>query len=45
MLFASLDKPKAGNPQMVVSMDETATGNFKGIDHLAIRNFLLKFKT
>ncbi len=28
---------------MVVSMDEMATGNFKGIDHLTIRQFLLEF--
>lgn len=28
-------------PKMVVSMDETAIGNFKGIEHISIRNFLL----
>lgn len=28
-------------PKMVVSMDETASGNFKGIEHISIRNFLL----
>lgn len=26
--------------KMVVSMDETATGNYKGIEHVSIRNFL-----
>jgi predicted AAA+ superfamily ATPase len=30
-------------PKMVVSMDEMATGNFKGIEHLTIRKFLLEF--
>jgi len=30
-------------PKMVVSMDELAIGNFKGIDHLNIRKFLLDF--
>jgi predicted AAA+ superfamily ATPase len=29
-------------PKMVVSMDETATGNFKGIEHISMRNFLQK---
>lgn len=28
---------------MVVSMDETATGNFNGINHLTIHKFLLEF--
>ena len=28
--------------KLVVSMDETAAGNYKGIDHISIRNFLLK---
>jgi predicted AAA+ superfamily ATPase len=28
-------------PKIVVSMDETASGNFKGIEHVAIRNFLM----
>jgi len=28
-------------PKLVVSMDETATGNFKGIEHVSIRNFLM----
>jgi hypothetical protein len=27
--------------KMVVSMDETAVGNFKGIEHVSIRNFLM----
>jgi len=27
--------------KIVVSMDETATGNFKGIEHISIRNFLM----
>lgn len=27
--------------KMVVSMDETATGNFKGIEHISIRKFLM----
>jgi uncharacterized protein len=27
--------------KIVVSMDETATGNFKGIEHLSIRKFLM----
>lgn len=31
-------------PKMVVSMDEMATGNFKGIEHRTIRNFLLELK-
>jgi predicted AAA+ superfamily ATPase len=30
-------------PKMVISMDETASGNFKGIEHLHIRKFLLEF--
>lgn len=30
-------------PKMVISMDETASGNFKGIGHLHIRKFLLEF--
>jgi uncharacterized protein len=30
-------------PKMVVSMDEVATSNFKGIGHLNIRKFLLDF--
>jgi predicted AAA+ superfamily ATPase len=30
-------------PKMVVSMDEMATGNFKGIYHLTIRKLLLEF--
>lgn len=29
-------------PKTVVSMDETAGGNYKGIEHISIRNFLLK---
>lgn len=29
-------------PKMVVSMDETAAGNFKGIEHISLRNFLQK---
>jgi predicted AAA+ superfamily ATPase len=33
--------------KMVVSMDETATGNYKGIEHVSIQNFLTEafFKT
>lgn len=31
------------NPKIVVSMDETARGNYKGIEHVSIRNFLLKY--
>ncbi|MEI6747719.1 MAG: hypothetical protein WCM93_01040, partial [Bacteroidota bacterium] len=27
--------------KMVVSMDETATGNYKGIEHIPIRAFLM----
>ncbi len=27
--------------KMVVSMDEAATGNFKGIEHVSIRKFLM----
>jgi len=27
--------------KIVVSMDETASGNFKGIEHISIRNFLM----
>jgi predicted AAA+ superfamily ATPase len=30
-------------PKMVVSMDETAIGNYKGIEHFHIRKFLLEF--
>ncbi|MEK7719011.1 MAG: ATP-binding protein [Bacteroidota bacterium] len=30
-------------PKMVVSMDETAGGNYKGVEHLSIRKFLLEF--
>ena len=29
-------------PKMVVSMDETSGGSFKGIEHVSIRNFLLE---
>ena len=29
---------------MVVSMDETAGGNYKGVEHLHIRKFLLETK-
>lgn len=29
-------------PKIVVSMDETATGNYKGIEHVSIRNFLMR---
>jgi len=28
-------------PKIVISMDEIATGNFKGIEHMSIRNFLM----
>lgn len=28
-------------PKIVVSMDETATGNYKGIEHISIRAFLM----
>jgi len=28
--------------KMVVSMDETATGNYKGIEHVSIRSFLIR---
>jgi predicted AAA+ superfamily ATPase len=28
--------------KIVVSMDEPATGNFKGIEHVSIRNFLMR---
>jgi len=31
-------------PKMVVSMDETASGNFKGVEHFPIRKFLLEMK-
>ncbi|MCF8358276.1 MAG: ATP-binding protein [Prolixibacteraceae bacterium] len=29
-------------PKMVISMDEQATGNYKGIEHLSIRKFLTR---
>lgn len=29
-------------PKIVVSMDETATGNYKGIEHISIRQFLMQ---
>ena len=41
--FGNLLAIRDNFPKMVVSMDELAIGNFKGIDHLNIRKFLLDF--
>lgn len=40
--FGNLLSIPDNRPKIVVSMDETAGGNFKGIEHISIRNFLLK---
>ena len=40
--FGNLLAIPDNRPKIVVSMDETASGNFKGIEHISIRNFLLK---
>ena len=40
--FGNLLTIPDNQPKIVVSMDETATGNYKGIEHISIRNFLLK---
>lgn len=33
------------SPKLVVSMDEQASGNYKGIEHVSIRNFLMGKKS
>ena len=40
--FGNLLAIPDNQPKIVVSMDETATGNYKGIEHISIRNFLLR---
>ncbi len=40
--FGNLLAIPDNQPKIVVSMDETARGNYKGIEHISIRNFLLK---
>ena len=40
--FGNLLSIPDNRPKIVVSMDETAGGNFKGIEHISIREFLLK---
>ena len=42
--FGNLLEIQDNYPKIVVSMDETAGGNFKGIAHLPIRKFLLELK-
>jgi predicted AAA+ superfamily ATPase len=42
--FGNLLEIKDNYPKIVVSMDETAGGNFNGIEHLHIRKFLLELK-
>ena len=42
--FGNLLSIQDNCPKYVVSMDETAGGNFKGIEHVGIREFLLKVK-
>lgn len=39
--FGNLLTIPDNRPKIVVSMDETARGNYKGIEHISIRNFLL----
>jgi predicted AAA+ superfamily ATPase len=39
--FGNLLSIQDNCPKYVVSMDETAGGNFKGIEHIGIRDFLL----
>lgn len=41
--FGNLLKIKDNFPKMVISMDEMAAGNFKGMDHWHIRKFLTDF--
>jgi len=40
--FGNLLSIKDNCPKYVISMDATAIGNFKGIEHIFIRDFLLK---
>ncbi len=40
--FGNLLAIPDNRPKIVVSMDETASGNFKGIEHISIRKFLLR---
>lgn len=40
--FGNLLSIKDNCPKYVISMDTTAVGNFKGIEHVFIRDFLLK---
>jgi predicted AAA+ superfamily ATPase len=40
--FGNLLAIPDNQPKIVVSMDETASGNYKGIEHVSIRKFLLK---
>jgi len=41
--FGNLLKIGDNNPKMVVSMDEIADGDYKGIEHWSIRKFLTQF--
>lgn len=41
--FGNLLKIRDNCPKIVVSMDELADGNYKGIEHWSIRKFLSKF--
>lgn len=41
--FGNLLKIRDNCPKIVVSMDELADGNYKGIEHWSIRKFLTKF--
>jgi hypothetical protein len=41
--FGNLLKIKDNYTKMVISMDEMASGNFKGIEHWHIRKFLTRF--
>jgi uncharacterized protein len=42
--FGNLLKIDDNCPKMVISMDELADGDYKGIEHLTIRKFLTSFK-
>ncbi len=42
--FGNLLKIKDNNPKYVISMDELANSDFKGIFHWSIRKFLMVFE-
>jgi len=42
--FGNLLEIKDNFSKIVISMDDTAGGNFKGVEHIHIRNFLLEMK-